>query len=114
MTTRTLKTTHTKTSTNGLTLPRILRRISRGLLTLLTILVALLSAIPVILLFFVTSVPAFIAAGLVLIDLGMIAALFWLDRTLPTMVGAIVGWVAVAGLAVVLSQAFATDRKSVV
>jgi len=45
MTTRTFETTHTKTTTNGLTLPRILRRIGRGLFGLLVTLVTLLTTL---------------------------------------------------------------------
>lgn len=108
MTTRILKSQQIENTADELKLLRILRHIGRGLLALLTILVALISAMPVILLFFVTSVPAFIAAGLVLIDLGIIASLFRLERMPLTMLGAVVGWIAVAGLAVVLSQQFAS------
>jgi len=88
--------------------PRILRRIGGGLLAVMVTLAALISALPVILLFFITSVPALVAAGLVVIDLGIIAALVWLDRTPLTLIGAVAGWIAVAVLAVLLSQHYAT------
>lgn len=86
----------------------ILRRLGKGLMTLLVVLVALISALPVILLFFVVSVPILVAAGLALIDLGIIAVLFRLNRTPFLVIGALVGWVAIAGLAVLLSQTFAS------
>lgn len=107
MTTRTLNQTQTDNSSQSQNLPRILRRIGGGLLALIVALIALVSALPVILLFFVTSVPTLVAAGLVVIDLGIIVALFRLDRTPWVLVGAVVGWMAIAMLAVFLSQHFA-------
>lgn len=108
MTTNTLEQRRNERTAQSQDRPRILRRIGGGLLTVLVTLAALISALPVILLFFVTSVPVIIAAGLVAIDLGIVAALFWLDRTPLTLVGAVAGWIAVAVLAVILSQHFAT------
>jgi len=89
-------------------LPRILRRIGSGLLAVLITVLALISTLPVILLFFVTSVPVLVAAGLILIDLGIIALLFRLDHTPMTVAGAVAGWITVAALAVFLSQHFAS------
>lgn len=86
----------------------ILRRLRTGLVALFLLLVALITALPVVLLFYVTSVPVLIAAGLVLLDLGIIVALFRLERTPLILIGAVTGWIAVAGLAVFLSQQFAT------
>jgi pimeloyl-ACP methyl ester carboxylesterase len=107
MTTSTLEQRRNERTAQSQERPRILRRIGCGLLTVIVTLAALISALPVILLFF-TSVPALVAAGLVVIDLGIIAALFWLDRTPLTLLGAIAGWIAVAVLAVLLSQHFAS------
>jgi pimeloyl-ACP methyl ester carboxylesterase len=108
MTTDTLELTRTENPSQRRSLPRTLRRMGGGLLAVLIVLVALLSALPVVLLFFVASVPALVAAGLALIDLGIIAALVRLDRTPLTVVGAVLGWFVVAGLAVLLSQYFAS------
>ncbi len=85
----------------------LLPRLGRGLLLLLAVVVALLGAIPVILLYFVTSVPAGIAALLTALDIGLIVALFRLERTPLVLAGALLGWLAVAGLAVALSQVYA-------
>jgi pimeloyl-ACP methyl ester carboxylesterase len=108
MTTNTLEHRRSERTAQSQGRPRILRRIGGGLLAVIVTLAALISALPVILLFFVTSVPVLIAAGLVVIDLGIIAALFWLDRTPLTLAGAVAGWIAVTVLAVLLSQHFAT------
>ena len=107
MTTHTLEQRRTENTSRGFNLPRILRRIGGGLLAVLLSLFALISALPVILLFFITSVPVPIAAALIVMDLGIIVALFRLDRTPLTVVGAVIGWIAIAALAVVLSQMFA-------
>lgn len=106
MTTHTLEQQQIKTADKGLNLSHTLRRLGGGLLAVLITLIALLSVLPVILLFFVTSVPVAVVAGLLLIDLGIVGALFWLDR-MP-LIGALVGWIAVAALAVFLSQHFAS------
>jgi len=108
MTTRILGSQRTESTSQKKNLPRIVRRIGSGLLALFIILLALISTLPVILLFFVTSVPVFISAGLIVIDMGIIAGIFLLDRTLLTLAGSVVGWIAIAGLAVVLSQHFAS------
>ncbi len=108
MTTHTLEPRQTKTTASGSNLSRTLRRIGHGLLTMLTILVALISTIPVILLFFVTSVPIWIAACLMLVDVGIIIALFRVDRSPPVLTVTALGWIAVAGVAIMLSQTFAS------
>lgn len=93
----------TKTGQRG-----ILHRIGTILGMLLTGLVALISAIPVILLFFVTAVPTLIAGLLAVVDLGIVVAIFSFKRTPRLLVAALIGWIVVAGLAVVLSQQFAS------
>lgn len=108
MTTHTLESRRTESASQRQKTSPVVRRIAGGLLAILIALAALISAVPVILLFFVTSVPVLVAAGLFLIDLGIIAALFWLGRTPLTMIGAVAGWVAIAVLAVFLSQHFAS------
>jgi len=50
------------------------RRLGMGLLTLTTIIVALISALPVVLLFFITAVPPLVAAVLLLLDRGILRA----------------------------------------
>lgn len=95
-----------------------LAHIGMSLLVLLAVFVALISALPVILLYFVTSVPVAIAALLTALDIGIIVALFRLERTPVVLVGALAGWIAVAALAVVLSQSYAntpliTDENGV-
>ncbi len=82
-------------------------RIGIGILTLLSILVVLISALPVVLLFFITAVPVWIAALLVIVDVGVIVALFRTGSTPLKLVGAPAAWLLVAVLAVFLSQQFA-------
>jgi pimeloyl-ACP methyl ester carboxylesterase len=109
MTTRTLEHTPTEhTSQRKSLLYTTMRYVGGGLLALLVTLLALISALPLILLFSITSVPIFISVGLVLIDLSIVVALFLLERTPLTLLGAVVGWVVVALLAVFLSQHFAS------
>ena len=87
---------------------KLLRRIGRLLLTVILVLLSLLTAIPVILLFVVTSVPLYVALILALLDVGIVVALFRFDRTPPTVLGALAGFIVVSGLAVYVSQMFAS------
>ncbi len=84
------------------------RRIGKGLLFFLGGLVALLSLLPVVLLPFVTAVPAAIVALLVLGDLGLLVLLFTRADTLPQRAAIVAGLIAVSVLAVLFSQSFAT------
>jgi pimeloyl-ACP methyl ester carboxylesterase len=95
----------TEASHHNRSLPR---RLGMGLLTLTTIIVALISALLVVLLFFITAVPPLVAAALVLIDVGIVVALVRLGRTPLTLFGAVLGMLAVAAVAVIVSQQFAT------
>ncbi len=101
-------TTSTNESTQTPKRRSVLRRLGTGVLTLTAVLIALISALPIIMLYFVTSVPPVVAAALTLIDVGILVALFRFERTPLVLIGASFGWVVVAGLAVVLSQQFAT------
>jgi pimeloyl-ACP methyl ester carboxylesterase len=84
------------------------RRLGTGLLALTTIIGALLSVLPVVLLFFITAVPPLIAAVLLLLDVGIIAALVRLGLTPLSLSGAALGMLVVALLAITASQQFAT------
>jgi pimeloyl-ACP methyl ester carboxylesterase len=84
------------------------RRLGTGLLTLTTIIVALISVLPVLLLFFITAVPPLVAAALVLIDVGIVVALVRLGRTPLNLAGTVLSMLVVALLAVIASQQFAT------
>ena len=86
----------------------VLRRIGMGLLMLVVVVVAVMSTLPILLLFFFTSVPAWIAAVLLLIDIGIVIALFRSSRTPLILLGATATWVLVAVLGVFLSQQFAS------
>jgi CHASE2 domain-containing sensor protein len=55
----------TEASHHNRSLPR---RLGMGFLTLTTMIVALISALPVVLLFFITAVPPLLAAVLLLLD----------------------------------------------
>jgi pimeloyl-ACP methyl ester carboxylesterase len=83
------------------------RRIGIGLLTVTVVLIALVSALPVVLLFSITAVPAWIASMLVLIDVGIVVALIRLAATPGSLIAAGGAWLLVAVLAVFLSQHFA-------
>ncbi len=87
--------------------PRLFRRAGMALLILLTGTVMLLSALPVILLFFITAVPVWIAGLLLLLDIGLAVAGLRLARTPLKWVGTALAFLLVALLAVVLSQRFA-------
>jgi len=86
----------------------ILHGLGIGLLTLFTVFVVFISALPVALLFFISAVPAWLSTLLVLAYVGIIFALLRFGRTAFALAGASAGWIAVAVLAVVLSQEFAS------
>lgn len=86
----------------------LLRRAGTGLLMLAMAVVVLVSALPVLLLPFITSVPLIIAAALLLVDAGIVYSLIRLGRTPALLAGALLGIVLVSGLAVVLSQRMAS------
>lgn len=77
------------------------------LLTILFIL-AMITAIPVVLLFIITSVSTLMALLLVIIDLGMLVVFFRLERTALSVVGLFVGLIIISGMAIYMSQIFAT------
>ncbi len=82
-------------------------RFGRALLVLVLCLLALLAAIPVILLCIVTAVPPIIALGLSLLDVGIIIGLVRLARTTLWIASGIAGLMAVSIMAVFISQSFA-------
>lgn len=86
----------------------VLYRLGKGLLIAVVILIALISALPVFLLYFVTSVPLVFAIALTLINMGIIFLLFRYNRTPLLIISASVGWILVAVLAIFLSQQFAS------
>lgn len=86
----------------------VLRRLGTGLLKLFIVFAALVSALPVMLQFFVTAVPGWLSALLVAADVGILYALLRVERTAWVSAGALAGWIAVSLVAVVLSQGFAS------
>lgn len=87
---------------------RLLRLLGIGLLGLLTLIVTLASGLVVVSLFFVTAVPTWLAAILALAEVGILIALFRLQTSAVTLVGAIAGLIGIAGLAIFASQHFAS------
>lgn len=86
---------------------RRLRHIGGFLIGIALLLVSLLTAMLVISLFFVTSVPLMIAAVFALVEVGIIVLLFRVQRTLSVLLGAMVGLILISILAVYTSQIFA-------
>lgn len=86
----------------------LLHRIGYRLLATVTLIVLIVSGLPVILLFLFTAVPFWIAALLGLADVGIIFLLLRSERTPLMLITAALGWIAVAALAVFLSQAYAS------
>jgi pimeloyl-ACP methyl ester carboxylesterase len=82
-------------------------RLGMALLILGSGLIALLSGITVVLLFFVTAVPGWISSLLLLLDVGILLALLRAELDPLRLIGAGLAWIGVAGLAVALSQMFA-------
>jgi CubicO group peptidase (beta-lactamase class C family)/pimeloyl-ACP methyl ester carboxylesterase len=87
---------------------RMARRFAGGLLWLLGGILALILALPVVLLFVATAVPVYLSIGLALLDVALIFALFRLERNWVTVTGFFLGMIAVAFFAVWLSQVYAT------
>jgi CubicO group peptidase (beta-lactamase class C family) len=86
---------------------RLPGRLGMALLTLGSGLLALLSGIPVVLLFFVTAVPIWIASLVLLLAVGILPALVRSKRGPLQLLSAGLAWIGIAGLAVALSQSFA-------
>ncbi|MBK8022862.1 MAG: alpha/beta hydrolase [Chloroflexi bacterium] len=88
--------------------PGVLRRLGVGLLVFAAALLALISTLPVWLLFVWTATPVLVAAGLAALDIGIF---YWMLRfargPLPVL-GGLVALVAVSALAVFVSQATAS------
>lgn len=85
----------------------LLRRVGMTLIWFLMGLLMAGVALPVLLLSVTTSVPLYITLGLAILDIGLVVALFRLDRT-PLVVGAVLlGIILVSALAVWLSQVYA-------
>ena len=93
-------------------IPSIVEKIARisaiALLRVLLALVIVLLALPVALLPVATSVPAPIWVLLALVDVALVAALFWFKSTLSVTFAVIAGLLIVALVAVAASQAFAS------
>jgi pimeloyl-ACP methyl ester carboxylesterase len=86
----------------------ILRRIGMGGLILGVSGIVFISALPVLLLFFGTAVPPWLALALIGVDIALVATLLRRRCSLPWRSGALLGVVLVAALAVSASQHFAT------
>lgn len=86
----------------------ILYQIGLTLFSILAVILAFILAIPVLLLFFATSVPFILSMLLAAVDIGIVVALFRLQRTPLTIAAAFGGIIVVSALAVWLSQIFAT------
>ena len=97
-----------QTPTPEHSMSRILRRIGMGLLVIMAFWVTLLTTIPIILLFFVTAVPNWMSAIIVLMDAGIIFAMLRFAKSpINTSVG-IIGLILVALLTIFMSQRFAS------
>jgi pimeloyl-ACP methyl ester carboxylesterase len=101
-------------------LGKIARKIGRALARLLVLLVALLLCVPVILLPFTTSVPAWVWILLALAEVTLVILLFRFALASPGKLGVLGGIILVSLIAVVASQFFAvtppikgTDGKQV-
>jgi pimeloyl-ACP methyl ester carboxylesterase len=90
--------------------PRIggIHRIALVLLSTLGAIAALITALPVMLLFIATSVPLQISIALALVDLAIVIALFGGERPLWVVGAAALGILVVSILAICLSQAYAS------
>lgn len=85
-----------------------MKKTLRALMWLITGSIVLLSVLPVALLPFVTGVPLLMALLLALFDVGLLIVMFGDAPSDFTRAGAVLGFVVVAALAVILSQAYAT------
>lgn len=113
MTTTALPNPSTRRPAHGAANARLslIQRLGRGVLVFLIALIALLTGLPILLLFFVTAVPVWIAVLLTLADGGLLLALLRLERTVLSTLGSAAGWVIIAMLAVILSQQFASTPR---
>jgi len=108
MTTHTLEQTQIETTSERLSLPRILRRLGTGLLAVFMALVGLVSIVPVVLLFFTTSVALWIAFSLLVAHLGIVIALLRVEKSLANITVSMICLFLVSALAVFASQHFAS------
>jgi pimeloyl-ACP methyl ester carboxylesterase len=87
----------------------LLRRTGVFVITSVVALLALIVAVPIGLLFVVTSVPILISIGLAVVYIAVVVMItFVLPHTPTTILLALLGLVVISGLAVVLSQGFAS------
>ncbi len=86
---------------------KITRKLTLGILKTLGAIVILLTPIPVALLPFATAVPVPVWVTLAILDIALIAALFWLRWTAGAMIAVLICLFVVALAAVVASQVFA-------
>lgn len=89
-------------------LPHMLENAGKGLLPILTLLVTLITAIPIILLFFVTVVPIWISVMIVLLDIAIIVAILRFAKSPIHIILGIIGLIVLASLSIFLSQGFAS------
>ncbi|MFN8486188.1 MAG: CPBP family intramembrane glutamic endopeptidase [Caldilineaceae bacterium] len=87
--------------------PNMMHKILVALLWLLGGVLVLLLALPVLLSFVATAIPRYLSVGLAILDLALIVALFRLKRTWPVIIGFWFSVIAIALLAVWLSQVYA-------
>ncbi len=85
-----------------------LGRIGKGVLWFLGTLIALILALPVLLLFVATAVPLYLSILLAVIDIGLIVLFFRITGTPLPIAGIFLGVVLVSAVAVWLSQVYAT------
>lgn len=100
-----------KTNVRNFGLPKIgqaVRGFGRIALVIILLLLALITLLPVALLYVVTAAPLPLSLVLTVVDLGIIVALFRLERTWRVVTVAGIGLLIVALLAIWLSQATAT------
>ncbi len=89
------------------TQPRLTRPLLFAPWWLLGSVLVVILALPVLLAFVVTAIPRYLALGLVILDLGLVIALFRLKRTWSIILGFWFSVIAVTLLTVWLSQVFA-------
>lgn len=87
--------------------PGVVQKTILAVLRILTGFVVVLTFLPVVVLPFITSVPIYLVLLLLLLDAGLVLAWFRYTPAPRIRVAMLAGFVAVAGAAVILSQAFA-------
>jgi pimeloyl-ACP methyl ester carboxylesterase len=85
-----------------------LRRVLVAMLWVLGGLFVTITALPVLLLFVATAVPFYLSILLAVVDVALLVALLWFERTPLLVGGVILGVILVSIMAVWLSQIFAT------